>query len=344
MPFDGMTLRPYGSDAYGDWFWFPIMPQALKNTRIEKIKRVRTIGDAFNVMSIMVTETSSLHIKKKEESQLCSGLYLVPTPIGNLRDITLRALDVLIAADVIVCEDSRVTGKLLKAYDIRDKKKIVYNDHADDATKDHIINLASDKIVALVSDAGSPMISDPGYKLVRDALAQGGYVTALPGANAVLPAMQLSGLPSDQFAFAGFLPSKDKAIRDVLTQWQSVSYAVMFYKSPNRIEKTLAIIDDIMPERPLALVREISKLYEESIRGTAEDILKRLKEKPAKGEIVLIIGGATETDEDVDMDDLIVKALKAGQSLKDLSQSIAAVTGVKKKDVYNRALDIQKQL
>jgi 16S rRNA (cytidine1402-2'-O)-methyltransferase len=288
-------------------------------------------------------ETKTYMVRNKEDSNLCSGLYLVPTPIGNLRDMTLRALDILTHADVIVCEDSRVSGKLLASYGIKDKKKITYNDHADDAAKANILKLAHDNVIAVVSDAGTPLISDPGYKLCRDAIAAGIYVTALPGANAVLPALQLSGLPCDNFTFAGFLPNKDKAVRESISAIKNRCETHVFYESPKRIEKTCAILADVLGDRHIAVVREISKLYEESIRGAAAEILDAIKNKPLKGEIVIVIEGAThESNEDIDIDKMIEKALENGQSIKDLSTDLASVTGMKKKEIYNRALALQQ--
>lgn len=291
-----------------------------------------------------MTDTKTLHIRNPEESHLCSGLYIVPTPIGNLRDITLRALDVLNAADVIVCEDSRVTGKLLKAYDLKITKKVTYNDHADEATKDYILKLARDHIVVMVSDAGTPLISDPGYKLVRDAVVEDVYVTALPGANAILPALQLSGMPTDVFLFAGFLPPKDKGVRDELKKYTGRKETCVFYESPKRIEKTLNIIAELMPDRRMAIVREISKLYEQSLRGTASEILSNLSDQSLKGEMAIVIDGSQEDESSYDIDELIRKSLSDGERVKDLSVSIACLTGLKKKEIYNRALELQKSL
>lgn len=273
------------------------------------------------------------------------GLYLVPTPIGNLRDITVRALDVLNNCDFVVCEDSRVTGKLLKAYQI-EKRKIVYNDHASIETRDYIIKLLNDgKIIAMVSDAGTPMISDPGHKLVKLCIETGCYVTALPGANAVLPAIQLSALPSNHFVFGGFLPSKTQGVRGVLSSYRKHTETLVFYESANRLDKTLNVINEIYGDRLLAVVREISKLYEESIRGTASDILSRLAEKPIKGEIVLVVHGADGNDctQNIDVDEHIQIALDDGESVKALSERLAAQTGLKKREIYNRAIILGKE-
>ncbi len=293
-----------------------------------------------------VNDPKVFHIRNPEESNLCSGLYLVPTPIGNLRDITLRALDVLQACDAVICEDSRVTGKLLKAYGLGGKRKIIYNDHADDETKENILNMmASGKILALVSDAGTPMISDPGYKLVRDCTDRGLYVTALPGANAVLPALQLSAMPTDKFMFAGFLPSKDKGVRDIFTSYKNRDETMIFYDSPKRVAKTLAILSDIMPDRAVALVREISKLYEEVFRMKAGNLADHIADNPVKGEIALVIHGNTSAEASADNGDLekrIGEEFAKGRSVKDISVLLAMETGLKKKDIYERALDIKQ--
>ena len=296
------------------------------------------------MLVFIMNDTSAIQIRNPEESNLCSGLYLVPTPVGNLRDITLRALDVLTACDAVICEDSRVTGKLFKAYGLPNKKKIVYNDHAEDATKDYIIALLEEgKVLALVSDAGTPLISDPGYKLVRGCRQKGIYITALPGANAVLPALQLSAMPSDRFLFAGFLPSKDKGVRDVISEYADRRETLVFYESPNRIGKTLDIIAEIIPQREIAVIREVSKLYEESLIDNAKDLAEFLRVNPIKGEIVIVIHGAENVaTSDVDIDGRIEAMLRQGGAVKDIAAKLALETGMKKKDVYNRALDIKK--
>ena len=253
-------------------------------------------------------------------------------------------MDVLNACDVIVCEDSRVTGKLLKAYGISVPKKIIYNDHVDEVTQTYILTLLKEgKIVTLVSDAGTPLISDPGYKLVRDCIQEGLKVIALPGANAVLPALQLSGLPTDSFTFCGFLPSKEQGVRSSMAHYSHCPETVIFYDSPNRIEKTLNIINEIIPNRQIAVVREISKLYEESLCGFASEILLKIIQKPLKGEIVLVIKGAEKSDDIIDIDSMIIDELKRHISVKELSQNLSLKTGLKKKDIYSRALELQKK-
>lgn len=270
-----------------------------------------------------------------------SGLYIVPTPIGNLRDITLRALDVLKACDAVICEDSRVTGKLLKAYDI-DKKKIVYNDHASEETRNYILSLLKGKkTLALVSDAGTPLISDPGYKLVRTCLSQDLYVTALPGANAIFPAIQLSGLPSDHFIFAGFLPHKISAVERVLHDYQSYKETLIFYDTASRLPKNLKAVNEIFGDRQIAVVREISKLYEESIRGAVSEVLQKIEEKPLKGEIVLVVDGCGDEAQSFDIDALIQSGLDDGETVKELSARLAKQTGQKKKEIYARTLELK---
>jgi 16S rRNA (cytidine1402-2'-O)-methyltransferase len=287
-------------------------------------------------------QTNSLKIRNKEESALCSGLYLVPTPIGNLRDMTLRALDVLNACDVLVCEDARVSGKLLKSFDIKVPKKVTYNDHADDEVKKYILSLIADeKIVAMVSDAGTPMISDPGYKLVRSCVERDFYVTALPGANAVLPAIQLSGFSTNSFEFKGFLSNKYNQLKKEINNLINVENVNVFSESPKRIEKTLSVFDEIMPDRNLVVVREISKMFEEVYRGTASEILNQMTGRQVKGEIALVVDGrGDDQGEDYDLDKMILQAHESGEKLKDLSASIASIVGMKKKDVYNHALKI----
>lgn len=272
-----------------------------------------------------------------------AGLYCVPTPIGNLGDITMRALQVLKSCDAVLCEDSRITGKLLNAYDIRGKKKIVYNDHSDAETRDYIVKIVRDgAVLALVSDAGTPLISDPGYKLVRACIDAGLYVTALPGANAVLPALQLSALPSDKFVFGGFLPHKSGAVRTMLARYAVYPETLVFYDTATRLSKNLHSLIDVLGNRQIAVVREISKLYEEAIRGSASDVLQKISEHPPRGEIVLVVAGCTDVvAADHSLDETIANALKSGESVKALSARLATDTGLKKRDIYARALDIQ---
>lgn len=267
------------------------------------------------------------------------GLYLVATPIGNLRDITLRALDVLAAADLVLCEDTRVTGKLLNVYGIK-TKMLPYNDHSAAAQRDMVLErLRAGGRVALVSDAGTPLVSDPGYKLVRDVIDQGLAVTALPGANAPLTALQLSGLPSDKFSFLGFLPPKSEARRKILQDWQSVRAPLIVFESGPRLTETLRDMAAIWGDRPAALVRELTKLYEETRRESLAGLHDYYQEHgPPRGEIVLVIAGAREQAPDErDLRAMTAQALET-MSVRDAASTVAGATGQPRKKIYQMAL------
>ena len=272
---------------------------------------------------------------------LKSGLYLVATPIGNLRDITLRAIDTLAAADIIACEDTRVSGKLFQALGFK-KKLIPYHDHNADTQRPIILNLmAEGKSVALISDAGMPLISDPGYKLVRDCLDKNIYVTSLPGANSPLMALQLSGLPTDSFTFLGFLSSKTKARRDSLEIWKNTPTTLVIFESAARIEDCCKDILEVMGDRPMTLTRELTKKFEDIWPSTVSGILARLqKDGPPKGEIVLVIGRNDNEKQEFDIDKMLRTALST-MSMKEAVAAIVEATGLPKKQVYNAALEIK---
>ena len=277
-------------------------------------------------------------------ADLTAGLYLVATPIGNLRDITLRAMDVLKQADYIACEDKRVTGKLLQAYDSEHSGRLlVYNDHSKAGDRQHIVSLIGQGCsVALVSDAGMPMISDPGYKLVRDCIDLGVSVTTVPGANAPLAALQLSGLPSDQFMFAGFLPSKDQARVEMLTSLKTVAATLVFYETAPRLLAALEAVHKVLGDRPVAVVREITKMYEEARRDSASRLIAHYQENGApKGEIVLVIGGTeNESYDDAQIIEMLRDALET-MSSKDASAFVAEQTGLPRKQLYNVVLSLK---
>jgi 16S rRNA (cytidine1402-2'-O)-methyltransferase len=273
-----------------------------------------------------------------------SGLYLVATPIGNLGDITLRALEVLAAADIVYCEDTRVTPRLLDRFGIRTKLK-PYHDHNSDAAGAAVISaISSGQVVAVVSDAGTPLISDPGFPLVRDCLAQGVKVVALPGASALLPALQLSGLPTDRFSFLGFLPQKKNERMRLLTEIDARPETVVVYESPYRIIEALEDIAAVSGERPLSVSREITKLHEETLRGTAASIAATLKSKPSiKGEFVIVLGAQAKPLQDVteaEIEDAIATALLDHPSGKAASQ-VAKQLGLPRDDIYGRILALK---
>jgi len=216
-------------------------------------------------------------------------LYIVATPIGNLEDITLRALRILKEVDLIAAEDTRRTLKLLTHYQIKNKLES-YNDfNKEKKTKFLISVLKENKGIALVSDSGTPGISDPGFNLIRECIRNDIQIIPVPGPNAAISALVCSGLPTDKFAFYGFLPKKEKAKTDFFNSIKEEKKTVILYDSPHRIKKTLRLLSEILPEKNIVIARELTKKFEEFIRGTAKELNERLKDREIKGEIVLII-------------------------------------------------------
>ncbi|MFN4038402.1 MAG: 16S rRNA (cytidine(1402)-2'-O)-methyltransferase [Erythrobacter sp.] len=271
---------------------------------------------------------------------LDKGLYIVATPIGNLGDVTLRAIDVLRRSDVIACEDTRVTGKLLKHLGIAARLQR-HDDHASDAARARLIALAQTQAVALVSDAGTPLVSDPGYRLVHEAHAAGIPVTTIPGACAAVAAVTLAGLPSDRFLFAGFLPVKDKARADTLAGLARVEATLIFYETAPRLERTLRAVAEIWPTREVAVARELTKLHEECRRGSAAELAAHYAAHPPKGEIVLLIGPpVAEAPQEVDADALLRAAL-AEMSPAKAAGKVAKATGLDRQSLYARAVELK---
>ncbi len=274
-----------------------------------------------------------------------TGLYIVATPIGNLGDLSPRAKKVLTEADVIAAEDTRIAKKLFSLLGIPLKKIfITYEDHSEHDKYQDIIDLIKDgKSVALISDAGSPLISDPGYKLVRECRKQDIYVTALPGACAVICALQLSGLPTNRFMFAGFVPNKDSARENLIAELKNINTTLVLYETAKRLSKTLDVINRLMPEREISVIREISKLYEECICGTISEVKMRITENPIKGEIVLVIAPPTESESNIpDLETLLKEELKTC-SLKEAVKKITDTYRLKRNDVYEKALEIKNK-
>ena len=265
------------------------------------------------------------------------------TPIGNLRDVSLRALDVLSRADAIACEDTRVTGKLLARHGIP-KPLIAYHDHNAEHVRPRLLaRLGAGEEIALVSDAGSPLVSDPGFKLVREAVARGLPVTVVPGPSAAIAALQLSGLPADRFFFAGFLPAKTAARRKVLAELKPVPGTLIFFETAPRLASALADMADVLGPRPAAVARELTKMFEE-VRRDALSALARhyLDAGPPKGEIVVVVAPPEEQP--------IADAADADRALKDalarLPPSAAAaatarLTGLSRRELYARALRLK---
>ena len=272
---------------------------------------------------------------------LKSGLYLVAAPIGNLRDITFRALDILSSADLIICEDTRVTGKLLNAYGFK-KKLQVYNDHSTDAQREKIISMIKEgQSVAVLSDAGTPLVSDPGYKLVQYTLAADLYVTAIPGPNAALPALQLSGLPSDNFSFLGFLPPKSVARQKELHKWDTTPGTLIVYETGPRLVDSLTDMKKVLGNRQAAVMRELTKMYEEARRGSLSDLIAHYRDNGTpKGEIVVTLGTAVaEVISTESIESQLKKALET-MSVRDAAEVVAQATGKPKKTIYTLALKL----
>ena len=268
-------------------------------------------------------------------------LYLVGTPIGNLEDITLRALRILKEVDQIACEDTRHTQKLLNHYEIH-KPLISYHEHNEmTRAPELVLALEQGAKIALVSDAGMPLVSDPGYRLVRACVEEGITVHSVPGASSTLTALTLSGLPSDVFTFIGFLPQKEKARRDYLTSFKAVPATLIAFESPHRVVDSLADIEVVFPNRNMALCRELTKLHEEVLRGTATEIRAILeKRESVKGEIVLVIAPPTDELETV-ADEVIENAITTALQDHPASKAASLVSkefGLSKDDVYARIL------
>ena len=272
------------------------------------------------------------------------GLFIVATPIGNAGDITLRALETLKGANAVACEDTRVTSKLFARYGIR-APLLQYHEHNAARMRPVILDrVASGETIALVSDAGTPLISDPGYKLVREARERGLPVTHLPGPSAALTALVLSGLPSDRFLFAGFLPNKRGARRTALAELAPVRATLVLFESAQRLEDMLADAAETMPGREVAVTRELTKLFEEVRRGTLADLASHYaKAGPPKGEVVVVIGPPPEPEEATgdEVDRLLADALSR-LSVKDASAEVAQALGKPRKEVYQRALELQR--
>ena len=276
------------------------------------------------------------------EPSLRAGLYIVATPIGNLGDITIRAVETLRAVAAVACEDTRVTGKLLHHLGVK-ARMIRYDDHADERAREGILALAVDSAVALVSDAGTPLISDPGFRLVREARERGIAVTSLPGPSAAIVALTLAGLPTDRFVFAGFLPSKAKARGEALAEFASVRATLVFYETGPRLVASLEAVGEVLPGREVAVARELTKLFEECRTGSAAELAGHYRAHPAKGEIVLLIGPPGEGGaviDAVEIDRLLLAALENAKASQAAGE-IARMHGLDRKTLYARALELQ---
>ncbi|MCY4033663.1 MAG: 16S rRNA (cytidine(1402)-2'-O)-methyltransferase [Hyphomicrobiales bacterium] len=279
--------------------------------------------------------------------KLPAGLYITATPIGNASDITLRALEILRFADILLCEDTRATRRLLEIHSVkraRDSRILAYHDHSSDKIRRGILDdVEGGKAVALVSEAGMPLVSDPGYRLVRDALERGIDVTCAPGANAVLTALTLSGLPSDQFFFAGFPPSKQSSRRKFLSALEGIPATLIFFESPHRLAESLKDMASIFKERSGTVARELTKRFEEIKRGTLEELADFYTGQAPKGEMVVLVEGAGDSAaKDIDVEAQLRVAMK-DNTLSDAARQVAQNNGLSRSAVYQCALALQQK-
>jgi 16S rRNA (cytidine1402-2'-O)-methyltransferase len=275
------------------------------------------------------------------DAPLAPGLYVVATPIGNLRDITLRALDVLAGVDLVLAEDTRVTGKLLAAYGLSAKLER-YDEHAAERARPRVLAaLAEGRRVALVSDAGTPLISDPGFRLVREAAAQGAAVIPIPGASASLAALSVAGLPTDRFLFAGFPPPKSAARRKVFQALAPIHATLVFYEGVSRLGASLADMAAVFGPREAVVARELTKLYETLSRGTLDVLAADPALAAPKGEVVVVVGpGLAVAASAADADMALAEALsRLGPA--EAASEVAAALGLNRRDLYRRALALK---
>ena len=274
------------------------------------------------------------------------GLHLVATPIGNLGDITLRALQTLAGVDVIACEDTRITRRLTERYAITAQLK-QYHEHNAEAARPRILEaLGAGGSVALVSDAGTPLISDPGFKLVREVCAAGHAVYALPGPSSVLAALSVAALPTDRFFFEGFLPAKSAARRARLAELARIDATLVMFESGHRMQATLTDLAEVMGERDAAVCRELTKLHEEVRRAPVAELARQADAPETRGEFVLVIGPPAADAELLTMDALdgLLREQLAAHSVKDAVAHAVALSGRPRREVYARALELAKTL
>lgn len=281
-----------------------------------------------------------------EPSQLAPGLYLIATPIGAARDITLRALDLLASADVIAAEDTRSMRRLLEIHGVSlgARPLLSYHDHSGEGARARLMRaLEEGKSVVYASEAGTPLVSDPGFDLVRAARAGGFDVTSAPGPSAAITALTLAGLPSDRFFFAGFLPSSAGKRKSALKELADVPGTLIFYESPHRIAAALRDAAQVLgPERPGAICRELTKKFEEVLTGSLAELAELTAERALKGEIVFLVGrGNSLKISEIGLDSELMEALDS-VSVRDAADQVAAKTGLKRRDVYQRALELAK--
>ena len=269
-------------------------------------------------------------------------MTIVSLPIGNLKDITLRAIETLEQSDIIYCEDTRTTIKLTNHYNIKATLKS-YHEHSTAKTREKIINeLGDGKNISLVSDAGTPLISDPGYKLIRDIKKSGFNVSSAPGVSSPVMALTLSGIPSDKFLFVGFLPTKKSSRSDYLIEISNINASIIIFESAKRINDTLMALKEILGNRKVAICRELTKKFEEIINGNISDVLKEISSRDSlKGEIVIVVSGPDASNEkNIDIELMLMDALST-MSASEASKEVSKFTNLSRKEVYNVALKLK---
>ena len=280
-----------------------------------------------------------------DAESLAPGLYVVATPIGNLGDITVRALATLAAAETVLCEDTRTSGKLMERFAIKTKLSPYHEHNAQKVRPAILERLQQGAAIALISDAGMPLVSDPGYRLVKDAVELGLPVTACPGPSAVLTGLALSGLPTDRFLFAGFVPQKQGERKRLFAEFEKLKATLIFFESPHRIVETLQELGLALPGRQMAVTRELTKLHAEVLRGSAHEIAETLAARPAvKGEITLIVGPPLE-DEAIS-DEVLAEAIAVAIQVMPASKAASEIAkrfNLNRSDIYQRILTMKGQ-
>ena len=276
-----------------------------------------------------------------DEKPLEPALYLVATPIGNLRDITLRALDVLAKADLVLAEDTRVTGKLLNAYGIKAKLQR-YDDHMGAKIRPQIIErLAAGDRIALATDAGSPLVSDPGYRLALEAAEQGLKVIAIPGASAVLTGLAVAGLPTDRFLFAGFPPPKSSGRKAMFEELKPIRATLVFFEGASRLGESLKDMAAVFGPRPAAVARELTKLYETVVRGPLDVLAANPALQAPKGEVVVLVGPGEEAHLSAEEADAALAEAVRRLGPSEAASEVAKATGLPRRELYRRAVELK---
>ncbi len=285
---------------------------------------------------------------KIQEIKLENALYVMATPIGNLGDITMRALHILSEVDFVICEDTRITVRLLEAYKIKEKKLLTYNDHCDEKTRKKISDLlAKGHSLVLVSDAGTPLISDPGYKLISSLRLENRKIIPIPGASSLTAAVSVSGLPCDNFLFLGFLPTSEIQKTKLLKSLPK-NFTFVFFESANRVIETLDLILTTLGNRNACAARELTKIHEEIISDELQNVLEFFNKNSGKlrGEFVIVIEKADKNEKSFTQSELVQEisnAIFLGHSLKDLSQNLSEIYGVNRKEVYQLAVEMSRK-